>query len=99
MTIARVCPYCRTRYTGTRCPCRGPKRQGSTEWKRVRKVVFARDGHRCRAIDDETGQRCTMTTTLELSHLVPHRKGGLDVETNLVCLCHRHHMLLDHGSK
>jgi 5-methylcytosine-specific restriction protein A len=67
--------------------------QGSTrkstlpaDWDRLRRAVFARDGHRCVIIED--GLRCPEKAT-DCDHI-----GDRDLHTleNLRSLCHDHHL-------
>ncbi|MGH3084700.1 MAG: HNH endonuclease [Gaiellaceae bacterium] len=72
-------------YTGKRCPrC---QRSGSSRpeldayrWKKLRRIVRARDGNRCR--------NCGATEKLRVHHIV---RGGPDRMDNLVTLCSRCH--------
>lgn len=65
--------------------------RNSARFKKLREVVKARDGHRCR--------RCGSTEQLEAHHIVPLEDGGdpyaLD---NLELLCHRCHPTSHRGS-
>jgi hypothetical protein len=51
----------------------------------TRKVVFARDQHRCRV------PGCRSARNLEIHHLVHREDGGSHEPSNLVCLCWGHH--------
>lgn len=55
-------------------------------WKQTRTLVLTRDGHQCTWTED--GQRCPITTTLEVDHI-----GDPDDHTlaNLRTLCGPHH--------
>jgi 5-methylcytosine-specific restriction endonuclease McrA len=72
-------------YSGNRCPrC---QRSGSSRpeldsyrWKKLRRLVRARDGNRCR--------NCGATEKLSVHHVVRH---GADVPENLLTLCARCH--------
>jgi hypothetical protein len=48
-------------------------------WKSIRKVVFDRDGNRCR--------NCDGNKSLEAHHLKRVKFGGISTEDNLITLC------------
>lgn len=50
-----------------------------TEWMKLRKVIIARDGGRCK--------KCGRTTGLEVHHITPVREDGSDEPENLITLC------------
>jgi hypothetical protein len=58
-----------------------------------RKAVLAASGFRCEAI--ENGQRCTATTRLEAHHLDALRDSRSYDPRRGVCLCARHHHLVE----
>ena len=72
----------------------------SKRWKRVRSEVLDRDGHACRAVLP-TGALCgavtdlfcrSVTTWLEVHHIVPLAAGGAPFDTrNLVTVCNHCH--------
>ena len=41
---------------------------------------------------------CGSPKFIELAHYVPRSRGGMGVESNLACLCHKCHEALDNGS-
>lgn len=49
-----------------------------THWERDRHLILARDGHRCVYCDG----RATC-----VDHVIPRRKGGLNIAWNLVACC------------
>jgi 5-methylcytosine-specific restriction endonuclease McrA len=55
-------------------------------WSSIRRVVLARDGHRCQG----NGPRCTKVAT-EVDHIDPRLIGGDDSFDNLRSLCHTCH--------
>ena len=55
------------------------RRISARAWRRLRHVVFDRDGWRC--------ERCGRPGRLEVHHRRPVRQGGADVLDNLVTLC------------
>ncbi len=54
----------------------------------LRREVFARDRHRCRA------PGCGSRKFLEVHHVIPKEQGGLNAVANLVTLCSRCHRYL-----
>lgn len=58
--------------------------------------------NRVRARDSIEGTPCCVycgsPRTIELAHYVSRARGGMGIETNLVCLCSRCHAILDNGS-
>jgi len=74
---------------------RKAKASKASDWRKVRAVVMARDGHRCRA--------CGLTNGLDAHHVVARSLGGKDKATNLIALCRpchqsvHGHVLLLHG--
>jgi 5-methylcytosine-specific restriction endonuclease McrA len=58
----------------------------------VRREVFARDGERCTFLD-ETGRRCSSGAFLELDHVIPRARGGVDDASNIRIRCRRHNGL------
>ena len=69
-------------------PFTGDPRTGTTDWKRRRLRILARDGHRCTWMDD--GVRCPRGAT-EVDHIRNHAAGGSDEDDNLRALCVPHH--------
>lgn len=58
------CPHCRAASGATgRSTTRNPASQA-----RFRRLVLARDGHRCTWVDQTTGERCTATHDLRACH-------------------------------
>lgn len=55
------------------------------EWSRIRRSVFDRDGHRCRA--------CGKAGRLEAHHMVQLARGGTNDIGNLRTLCRGCHIL------
>lgn len=41
---------------------------------------------------------CGAPKSIELHHVVSRGRGGMGIESNLVCLCSRHHRELHNGS-
>ena len=93
MATYLICPTCRRQYLhGTGCPCRPPKRAGSTgAWKRARKAALERDGYRCTALIDNV--QCA-SLAVEVHHVRSYATGGSDELTNLASVCHEHHVAL-----
>lgn len=62
--------------------------------RNLRTRMFERDGWQCRAVDHDTGQRCTYRNEhgymLEGDHREPWSKGGRTNLANGVTLCSRH---------
>jgi len=63
------------------------ERNRATIPPRVRRVVLARDRHRCRR------RGCNHTRFLDIHHLVPRARGGSNDPSNLVTLCAACHRL------
>ena len=63
------------------------ERNRSTIPPRVRRLVLARDRHRCRR------KGCNHTRFLDIHHLVPRSRGGTNHPVNLVTLCPACHRL------
>lgn len=57
--------------------------------KAVRREVLARDGLQCAYVGDN-GRRCTARAALELDHVVPYARGGLNTVSGLRILCAAH---------
>ncbi len=57
------------------------------DWKQRRARVFRRDGHRCTALDPQSGQRCPEAAT-DCDHIRP---GDDHSDGNLRSLCAWHH--------
>lgn len=61
-------------------------------WRQTRAAVLARDGHRCRFVDEGTGARCEHVDetgkTLEAHHLDPvglaYQRGGMENAARIV---------------
>lgn len=60
--------------------------------RRVRREVFARDGHRC-TYSSAKGHRCPATAFLELDHIIPVARGGMHDPDNLRVRCYAHNKL------
>lgn len=41
---------------------------------------------------------CGSPHGIEIAHYVPRSRGGMGIRTNLACLCHNCHALLDNGN-
>ena len=54
-----------------------------TSWLQIRQQVLERDGY--------TRQLCGSINRLETHHIVPRRKGGLDILENILTLCRKCH--------
>jgi 5-methylcytosine-specific restriction endonuclease McrA len=88
------------RFGLSRKPRKGARRAPSTEPSpsrhipaAVRRAVYARDGGRCRFVD-ETGRRCPATGSLQFDHgRVPWARGGEHTVENLRLLCPAHNAL------
>jgi 5-methylcytosine-specific restriction endonuclease McrA len=75
------CPACMRTYERERSRAK-PQRlaRNSARFKKLREVVKARDGHRCR--------RCGSSQRLEVHHVVPLEQDGAPFDVaNLVTLC------------
>lgn len=57
----------------------------------LRRLVFARDGGRC------VVPGCGHWRFIDVHHLVPRRRGGLNRLENLACLCTAHHRAIHEG--
>ncbi len=97
MTPTRLCavPHCSNLTTSSRCSAHRLKqlhgRDGSTRrWRKLRARVLRRDGHQCTHVD-EHGNRCPVTTGVEVDHVIPLAHGGADHLANLRTLCPQHH--------
>lgn len=67
-----------------------PVRTGRRVARRLRDLVWARDGGRC-AYRSEDGRRCECRRGLELDHVVPYSRGGRsDDPANIRLLCREH---------
>lgn len=59
-------------------------------WQAIRRLVLARDGHRCRV--------CQMhATSMDVHHVRARALGGLDAAENLLSLCRGCHAARHHG--
>jgi len=58
----------------------------------VRRAVYARDQARCSYVDD-SGRRCCETRRLELHHIEPFARGGVETADNLTLRCVAHNAL------
>jgi hypothetical protein len=58
---------------------------------RVRREVFARDGHQC-TYTNAKGERCPGTQFLELDHIVSPHHGGTNEATNVRVRCRAHNI-------
>lgn len=64
----------------------GSPRTSTAHWRRLRRLVLERDGHRCVLPD------CPyLDDPLEVDHIVRPDQGGTDDPTNLRTLCLTHH--------
>lgn len=60
------------------------------KWEDIRARVIARDaGCSGRFL----GGPCSQT--LDVHHIIPRDRGGTDEDDNLMCLCHRHHPMIE----
>jgi hypothetical protein len=67
----------------------------------IRRVVWARDGGRCRFVDED-GRRCTARRGLEIHHVHPFAMGGGHNDRNLRLYCgthNRHVAEIDYGRR
>ncbi len=62
----------------------------------VRRLVWLRDGGRCRYRDPLTGRRCNSSHLLQIHHLLPVAEGGGPEAENLALACLAHHRMC-HG--
>lgn len=67
---------------------KGNPRTSTAAWRKTRRFVLARDGHRCTWL--EGGRRCTNPAT-EVDHIREWADGGIDDPSNLRSLCEPHH--------
>jgi 5-methylcytosine-specific restriction endonuclease McrA len=58
-------------------------REKTKDWIAVRRIVLARDKHRCRA--------CSQGHGLDVHHVIARSLGGGDVSENLIALCRHCH--------
>ncbi len=82
----RACLACgRLSRAGSYCSYhKGTGARGSTRaWRTLRQAIIQRDGG-CVV--------CGTNEGLEVHHRVPKRKGGSDDPSNLVTMCHEHHV-------
>lgn len=57
----------------------------------AKKRIIRRSGQRCEWFDPE-GERCELTSDLEIDHIQPWSAGGWTIESNAQVLCHGHHL-------
>lgn len=57
--------------------------------KRVKDIVWERDGHRCII--------CRDPYAMPNSHFIRRSQGGLGIEENIVTMCQRCHRMYDQG--
>ena len=57
-----------------------PSRALSSDWRSVRKIIFARDGHECAYCGDTEGP-------FEIDHKLPRSRGGANDPDNLAVAC------------
>lgn len=89
------CPKHRLDGHSHRSPNRDRRKQDG-----FRQAVLARDGYRCTAIDDDTGERCDATEDLRACHLKPLREFAVTdpaayAVENGVTRCGRHDRATD----
>lgn len=41
---------------------------------------------------------CGSPRNIELAHYIPRSRGGMGIESNLACLCHKCHEAMDNGA-
>lgn len=73
---------------------RGWSARNRGDQKRYRRIVLARDGHRCTFVL-ANGLRCGVTDPLVAHHKVPLHKGGNFDPAGGVTLCDQHHREVD----
>lgn len=61
-------------------------------FKEVRVIILKRD-KQCRG-NDLCNQRCSKDS-IDVHHIIPRSKGGLNTKENCVGLCKRHHAIAD----
>src|SRR5262249_21517036 len=67
----------------------------------VRRVVYERDGGRCRYVDSQ-GRRCTARDHLQFHHRHPYAYGGGHDPANISLMCRTHNAYLaeiDYGKR
>jgi hypothetical protein len=90
----RRCPRHRPQHSH-RSPTRDRRKQAE-----FRQAVLDRDGHQCRWLDPDTGERCRATTDLRACHVIPLRDfdagdpGAYDPENGLT-YCGEHDRMTD----
>lgn len=96
--ISRVCRRCRTRYTGTRCPCLPAKRGKDAVARKgqrdFRRRLIAEQGEQCSFYGPEG--RCPETRNLQAAHVSPYADDA-NFEAGAL-LCAAHHRLFDRRS-
>lgn len=70
-----------------------PGRGGGWQSSKFRDAVLSRAGHRCEARIG--GIRCQALEGLQAHHVVPLVGGGSNDPTNGVCLCRKHHGIVE----
>ena len=75
---------------GSGGPERGVRRRRAIP-AAVRRLVWQRDGGRCRYRDPLTGRRCNSSHLLQIDHLLPVARGGGEEPSNLRLSCFAHH--------
>jgi len=78
----KPCTVCGRPTRGSRCPAHTLRNGSTRSWRRLRAIVLARDGHRCRVC----GQPAA-----EVDHIIRVIDGGTDHPSNLRSLCREHH--------
>jgi hypothetical protein len=89
------CTVCRVRITkGSRCARHAVRSPSNRAWHqpgaaKVRNQLLSSPGAGCAV--------CGATADLEVHHVVAARDGGLTTPTNLLVLCHDHHLAVERG--
>jgi hypothetical protein len=58
-----------------------------------RRIVRERAGHRCEYVHEKSGKHCDSRTELQMEHVHPYAKGGVNDESNLKLYCAAHNRL------
>lgn len=61
-------------------------------WQDIRKQVLDRDGNTCQGCGSKT-------RSLDVHHIIPRQKQGLDSLNNLVAVCEKCHSLIELANK
>ena len=91
----QLCDCTDVKHRRDRCPHATPRESGPAKSRHVpaatRRIVEARDGHRCRV------PGCTCDGPLEFSHLEPFAEGAPTIPETVVQHCRAHNAMIETG--